>query len=223
MGGRAKGALAVRKQTLRRLVVEIREHAGRAGREIYEVGRRLLRIRDQRLFEGDGYATFGVFADEALPFSRRQANRLIRIAGHFNAAIAARYGIEKLDLMLRWMEATPEEERPGDLLASDIRVRGGKGRFASVALHVATATQIREAIALLRESKEGARRVRLPVAVRKRARSLSDALPPAPSGLGRGDRVSLRQGKDGVIGVTFRDIPVTSLEDFIEALREHFS
>ena len=185
MGRRTRAiASASRPDELRRLTGEIHEWAGRAGRAIYEMGRRLSAIRDAELYREDGHATMAAYVDAELPFSRRHARRLMRVAGHFSAAIAARYGVEKLDRALRVMEATPEEERPGDILAADLRIRGPRGRFITVPLHEASNTQIREALTLLREARKSGRKVAVPKRVRSRATALARALPPPPAAAG---------------------------------------
>ena len=136
--------------------------------------------------------------------SRSTAYRFMRIAEHFNAEIAKRYGPDKLEAALRYLQTTPVDEQPGDLLAAEIRIRDQSGRFETVALHDATATQIREAIALLRDAKRAGQRI--PTKIRQRAERLIEALPPPPKGTTRGDRVRLTRGKDGNLAVSFHGI-----------------
>lgn len=88
-----------------------------------------------------------------------------------------------------------------------------------VPFHTANVPQIREAIALLHDSREARRRV--PADLNRRARRLAEALPPAPDGLSTGSRVRLRRAKDGRVAVTFAAIPFDELESFIDVLREH--
>jgi len=159
--------------------------------------------------------------EETVDVSRQWAYRAMRVAREFNAEMAARFGIEKLNAAVAYLEATRAEEQPGDILATDLRVRGEEGRFEKVPFVEATQAQVWEAVELLGEAK--VRRVPVPKEVGQRAKALEKALPPAPQGLKRGARVRLSRGKDGRLAATFRAIPLDELEQFVEALRAHLA
>ena len=154
-----------------------------------------------------------------MAITRRTAYRFMRIARHFNAEIANRYGPDKLDAALQYMEATPADEQPGDLLATEIRIRNDSGRYDTLALHEATATQIREATALVREAKRAGQRI--PATLRQRIQRLAKALPPPPKGTSRGDRVRVTRGKDGNLAVSFHAIPLDGVDTFLALVKEH--
>jgi hypothetical protein len=216
----SKRSLAVaQRATLDRLTSEIVELKGAAGKNLYDMGTRLARVREEELWRAGGHASFEEYLERAVDISRSTAYKLVRVAREFNRMIAERYGVEKLDLGLRYLDHTPAEERPGDLLAADIRVRDERGRWHSVPFHVAKVPQLRAAIALLQNQREQRRRV--PVDLDRRARRLAKALPSAPVGLSTGNRVRLRRAPDGRIAATFSAVPLDELEAFIAALKKH--
>ena len=63
--------------------------------------------------------------------------------------------------------------------------------------------------------------MRIPSGLRKQMGRLADALPPAPKGTSRGERVRLARGKDGQLAVSFQAIPLDDLGAFVELLRVH--
>lgn len=205
------------RETLGVLTCEIVALKGRVGQGLYEIGVRLARVHDEELWIA-GHDSFEGYLGDAVGLSRSTAYRLMRIARHFNAAIAQRYGVEKLEAALRYLQATPEAERPGDLLAAEIRIRDDQGRFESISLHDATARQINEAAALLRNLE---RRTRVPKRIDTRVRRLTRALPASPTGTSRGERVRITRGTDGRLALSFQGIPVDDIDAFIVALREH--
>jgi hypothetical protein len=216
---RGAEAPATPRQTLTRITRELVELKGRAGHAVYEMGVRLAQVRDEELWAAGRHANFEEYVEKEVAVSRSTAYKLMRVAREFNAQIAERYGVEKLELGLRYLDHTPAEERPGDLLAADLRVRSGRGRYVSVPFHRASVHEIREAIHLLQESSAAQRRA--PASLRKQAEHLEEALPQAPAGASSGRRVRLRRTRDGRVAVTFSAIPVDELEAFLEAVRTH--
>jgi hypothetical protein len=203
------------------LTNEIHRLKGAVGRGMYEVGVRLARIVDERLWASRGYTSFEHYLEEGVSFSRSTGYKLIRIARQFDAEFAERYGVEKLELGLRYLEATPERERPSDLVATDLRFRDASGRFRSVSFHEATPSQIREAIQLVAESKLS--RPRVPESWERLTEELSLALPPAPPGVHRGSRVSVTRSADGRLAVSFHAIAVDDLPAFVTACQRLLS
>jgi hypothetical protein len=205
--------------TLDRLTSEIIELKGHTGKNLYDLGTRLARVREEELWRAGDFESFEEYLERAVDVSRSTAYKLVRIAREFNRMIAERYGVEKLDLGLRYLDHTPADERPGDLLAADIRIRDERGRWHAVPFHQANVPQIRAAIALLQDHRDQRRRV--PAELERRARRLAEALPPTPAGLTTGSRVRLRRAADGRVAATFSAIPIDELEVFIAALKKH--
>lgn len=84
------------------------------GRAVFEIGSRLKRVHDDALWQVVDYTGFEDYLARGVAISRSTAYRFMRIADYFNAEIARRYGPEKLDAAIRYLRATPVEERPGD-------------------------------------------------------------------------------------------------------------
>jgi hypothetical protein len=183
------------------------------------MGVRLREVRDAELWRAGGFESFQDYAERGVDVSRATAYKLMRVAREFNAPIAERYGVEKLDLGLRYLDVTPADERPGDLLATEIKLRGERGRWTTIPFHDAKTREIREAIALLEDGRQARRRVSVDLG--KRARRLAEALPAPPAGVSAGQRVRLRKARDGRVAVTFTAIPLDELEAFLRAVREH--
>ncbi|RLB48451.1 MAG: hypothetical protein DRI90_25390 [Deltaproteobacteria bacterium] len=215
---RGRGAL-VRKDQLARATAEITRLKGLVGKGLYEIGRLLDRVQREDLWREGKFANFDEYVVEAVDMSRTNAYQFMRIARHFNAEIAKRYGASKLEAAIRYLEVTPADERPGDLMAAQIQVRGVRGRYRLVSLHEATAQQIYEAVRLMKGSKRGAKRV--PKAFRGRMERLAEKLPQAPTGTRSGERVRVLRGDDGRLALTFQAIPYDELGAFVKALQEH--
>jgi hypothetical protein len=215
--GRAKGLDARDPATaglvLDLLTNEIHRLKGAVGRGMYEVGVRLAQILDERLWQSRGYRSFEDYLEQGVSFSRSTGYKLIRIARQFNAELAERYGVEKLELGLRYLEATPERERPFDLMETDLRVRDRSGRFRSISFHEATPSQIRDAIHLMGEARASRRQI--PEEWERRISELARALPPAPAGLHRSKRVSIKRGLDGRLALSFHAIALQDLAVFL--------
>lgn len=187
----------------------------RIARDFYEVGVRLLDIQHRELWAGR-YDSYTHYLREGLDVSEASAGRYTRIARHFNAEIAGRYGSSKLLAVLSWLSATTPDEQPGDVFAASIRIRGDRGRFELVSMNDASAKQVREATRLLEETRQAARRVSGPVA--EQLDALRQAI---PSRTGAEQSVSARLDSDGEVLLDFRRIELSALPAFIEALREH--
>lgn len=221
LNSRNRSSVPARRAALRVLTREILESKAMAAKSLYEIGARLNRVNDEALFEAGGYARFGDYLEHEVAISTRNASRFMRIARHFNARIAARYGAGKLDAALHYMEVSPAKEEPGDLLSAEIRVRDPAGQFKNLTLHAATETEIRDATALVVEAKRGG--LRIPKTVRHKSAALAKAMPPPPRGMARGNRVRLSRGSDGRLAATFAAIPLDELEEFLDAVREHMA
>ena len=114
---RRRGALD-RRGRLVRVTAEIGRLKGLVGKGLYEIGRLLDRVQHEELWREGGHGSFDEYVAEAVDMSRGSAYQFLRIARHFNAEIANRYGAAKLEAAIRYLEVTPADERPGDLMAA---------------------------------------------------------------------------------------------------------
>jgi hypothetical protein len=202
------------RRRLGRLTDEIVALRGKMGRDLFEIGRRLVEVHEGSLWESGGVGSFEDYLERAVDLSRTTAYRFMRVAQHFNREFAYRYGPVKLDAGLRLLRATAADERPGDVLASKVTVQDG-GRFRALSFHEASAKQIIEAARIVEARKRGRQR---PRGVAKLRDELEAMLPDAPEGTARGRRVRLSQGRDGRVAVSFAALPLDDLEAFAKAL-----
>jgi hypothetical protein len=181
------------------------------GRSIWRMGTLLAKVRDRALWQV-AYPSFDAWLLDGVDVSRATAYRVMKAVTQFSEAVAERYGADKVDALIRYLDVTPAEERPGDVYALDLRLRGEGGRFTTVTVEDATVAQVQEATRLLREAKRGGRRI--PAELTAQADALSRELP----GTGKG-RVKLARDKAGRLTVTFRAIPLDDLEAFLNIVR----
>ena len=130
------------KGRLDRITREIGERKATIGRDLWEIGLRLEEVRRDELWRG-GFDSYADYLSHGVELSARNASRFVRIAKHFNRAIATRYGSDKLEAILRYEDVTPANELPGDLTAAQNRLRNAHERFFKKSLHDATGEEIR--------------------------------------------------------------------------------
>ncbi len=171
------------------------------------------------LYREGGYQSLTEWAEGEHRLSRFTLTKAMAIAQHFSADMAERFGTEKLVSTYRYLQATRREEEAGDALALTFPVQRN-GRFASVPFAEATYREIdssrRRLVASQRSGGEP-----VPRTLTERVKDLTAALPPAPKGSRRGERVRVERARDGRSMFSFSAIPEEDLPAFIEALRAH--
>lgn len=203
---------------LREIHEEITSLRGEGARVLYRLGVLLREVEEGELWRESGQTGFGAWLENEVDVGRSTAYRAIAVATHFNEDIAVRYGMDKLYQGLRYLELTRRAERPGDLIALDLRLRDARGRFITVAFHTASVRQVQDAIALLGE--RSARRATLEDGLDARLGRLESALPSPAAGLRRAKRrVEAVRTRDGKVSLSFRQIPLDELEAFVDAIR----
>lgn len=150
---------------IRRLAVDCDGHTYQLGVHLNEMS--------GGLYAAGGFDTLKHYIEEALPLKSNQALKAMRIARNFAAEDAGRYGIEKCDAWLRYIDATPEADVPADLRVARIPVLRPDG-VTHVPAADATVTEIEAAAALVRKSLEPA----LPDDVRRLFAAFTTAAPP---------------------------------------------
>lgn len=196
---------------LREITGRIAELKGSAALVLYELGVLLVEVDARSLWRAGDYTSFSNYLDRALDVSESTARRAMTVAQHFNAGMVARYGIDKLSAGLRYLALTHAVERPGDLVAAKLRLRGERGRFETVSFHEASSRQVREAIRVLETTRSRG----LPEETQARAERLGRAL----AELGGGE-VRVRRRRDGGFALSLRDIPMEQLAALADALRD---
>lgn len=197
---------------LSRVEVRLGELRETAARGLWEVGQLLAEVERSGWFLAAGFPSFTAWLDSApVGISRRQARRAIAIASALSQDVAGRFGPAKLDALVRWIEATPTDERPEDVLAARIAVHGPDGRFTAVSLADATARQLDAA----------ARRLTAAHATRDAARDADVGAwrQRIDAALGVGHRVRVTRSTDGQVKLKLPSARLEDLEAWIAAAR----
>lgn len=201
---------------LRAVTHELSALRAEGARLVYRMGQLLREVQEAELWRAGGHASFTAWLEQDTEIAKSSAHRAIAVARHFSEEIAARYGLDKLTAGLRYLELTRREERPGDLIAADLRCRDARGRYLTVPFHTATLEQIRDAIALLEQRGATPREPSLD----ERLSRLERALPAPAAGLRPAkQRVELVRTRGGELSLSFRQIPLSELETFLAAVR----
>jgi hypothetical protein len=120
---------------------------------VWKIGRALLEIGRLELHRARGHKRIEDYAAATLGLSRDTTFQYMRVAEAFTEAVVEDFGPERLDRGLRYLAATPEDDKPAGLSTSKVRVRGEDGAvhekdFAEVTLaelRAATAAEKRAA------------------------------------------------------------------------------
>ena len=195
-------------RALREITAAVAALKGDAARVFYELGTLLRRVEDEALWRAGGYASFTAYLESEVDLARSTARRCIEVSRHFNLDISERYGFDKLWRGLRYLELTRRQEKPGDLIAADLRLRGDDGRFFHVPFHEATGRQIDEAARLERARSRRTSARELDPPTRDRLNRLNASLPPPPAGVRvRKDCVEVSNSRRVVLGVLRDSVP----------------
>lgn len=209
---------AERKHRLADALDGLKEADATIGRAAWRWGMLLKDIADNELWRESEATSFSGFCDSALTISRRAAGRAMALFVHFSEEMAGTFGAARLNYALDYMELTDKLEKPGDILALEVRFRGPDGKFTSVKFPKAKLAQLRDACRVLRESAaaklEKEERAAFDADVRAQITSIEADLPAAPPGTVRGRRVVLRKGRDGSVAVDVKGIPLAELLEF---------
>ena len=189
------------------------------GRAAWQWGTLLKEVRDEELWREDDATSLSGWCEDVLAISRRTANRAIALSEHFTQEMAGRFGSRKLAAAIDYIELTGKLEKPGDILALEIRFRGDAGKFTTVKFPKATVKQIEGACTALRESAraraEKEAQAQLETEVRAQIEAIEKDLPAAPPGTVRGDRVVAKKASDGTVALAIQGIPLVVWQEFM--------
>jgi len=122
------------------------KHLHRDGaRNAWRIGQQFAQVSELGLHTARGHATMRDYAEAALSIDGDYAYRCMRIAQAFSEDFAADHGTEKLDRMLRYLAATPEDDGPGDVPGMKVRVPQEDGSVREVAFERVTVAELRSA------------------------------------------------------------------------------
>src|SRR5437870_4182327 len=110
------------KAALEATTLAIQKLKQNTAKNFWTIGRRLNAISELGVHQIAGYDKIEDYTTSVLEIGRFAAFQYMRIASSFGQSIAALYGPEKLDRALRYIAATPEDEKPSDIPTLPIRV-----------------------------------------------------------------------------------------------------
>lgn len=103
------------RAALDRATQDIKKLQKSASRNSWAIGRRLAQVAELELHKSRGHSSIEAYAEKVLKLTRDTAFLYMRVAQAFSETMAATYGTEKLDRALRYIAATPENEKPADI------------------------------------------------------------------------------------------------------------
>jgi hypothetical protein len=106
---------AAARAALDRATKDIKKLQKSASRNSWAIGRRLAQVAELELHKSRGHSSIDAYAEKELKLTRDTAFLYMRVAQAFSETLAATYGTEKLDRALRYIAATPEDEKPADI------------------------------------------------------------------------------------------------------------
>jgi hypothetical protein len=119
---------AAAKAALDRATKDIKKLQKGASKNVWAIGRRLTQVAELGLHKSRGFPSIEAYAEKELKLARDNAFLYMRVAQAFNETMTATFGTEKLDRALRYIAATPEEEKPADIPKLKFRVPAEDGK-----------------------------------------------------------------------------------------------
>ncbi|MBW2700215.1 MAG: hypothetical protein JRF33_05300 [Deltaproteobacteria bacterium] len=99
------------------------------GIRFWDLGQCLLRVHDRAIYAQAGFESFDQYLGrKGVSISRATAYRFMELARHFTRSMARKHSQAKLLASIKLAKATPEQDRPIDVLAYQIEVRDAKGK-----------------------------------------------------------------------------------------------
>lgn len=123
----AKLPVATARAALDRATKDIKKLQKGASRNSWAIGRRLTQVAELDLHKSRGYSSIEAYAEKELRITRDTAFLYMRVAEAFSETMAETFGTEKLDRALRYIAATPEDEKPSDIKKLRFRVPSKDG------------------------------------------------------------------------------------------------
>ncbi len=111
----------------------------------WDIGQILDEVATRMLSQNLGYANYAAYAREVLGIDAAEARRLRRVAHHFSREVALRFGTERLDLLLSYLEASPDTHWAIDPLRVELRC-SSDAADTRIAFSEASADDVRRAL-----------------------------------------------------------------------------
>lgn len=204
-----------RSQRLDLLNKVVRQSCAEIARELWQMGQALREVQRDELWRDAGYGGFDAWLEGSQLVGKSTAYKAMRVAEQFGEEMAVRFGTEKLNATLGYLSATGKDEKPGDVMALKVRVRGQDGTWTTVPFVEASASQIRQAVQNVRASQ---RQAGLPADLRKRAEGLNRDVPKAQPQF-RSSRLKVHQDRSGQVLVSVQGVPLEHFEAYVAEVR----
>jgi hypothetical protein len=176
---RITGATLAERRALGKLEARVIARLTKSEEDQWRAGRDFDRIATKGLHHAGGFATLEAYADARFKQGYSTLARYRLVSGIFSLATTRKHGMTRLALGLAYIGATPEHERPRDLLRLVVRVPDG-ARVVKVPFAKASKAQLEKAV-----SHENGKPHAADDAVTKRAKRVVAKLQPlvaAPKG-----------------------------------------
>ncbi len=157
-------ALARNRKRLAELLALVRRRMTEVVEGFYDIGEALREILDHKLFAVAGHKSMRAMLSAEKLMSFRQASKLITVVRRVPREDALALGQERAYALVAYADATPEDDSPSALLASNARVGDKSVQSAS----------LRDIEAATKETRAKQKAKRPPTAA-QRARSKADA------------------------------------------------
>jgi hypothetical protein len=198
---------AAAKQALARETSALKQLAVGARRDDWQIGKRLSQIAELGLHRAAGFTTIDDYAEKELALARTKTFQFMRVAAAFSQAMVVAHGMDKLEAVLGYFKATPEDDGPADVPDLKVPVADAKGRLHDEPFADVT---VRE-IAAARKRELGGRSKRQPPAIALHAHAAAAGVRAVRGVVGRSNaaRVALDLGSaDGIVTFDLRGVPL---------------
>lgn len=111
----------------------------------WDIGQILDEVATRMLSQNLGYRDYTAYAREVLGIDAAEARRLRRVAHHFSREVALRFGTERLDLLLSYMDASPDTHWAMDPLRVELCC-SSDAAGTRIAFSEASADDVRRAV-----------------------------------------------------------------------------
>jgi|GEM_PF-733322 len=126
--------------------------ATRSSEMWWEIGQVLDEVATRMLSQNLGYPDYTAYAHEVLGIDGAEARRIRRVAHHFSRDVALRFGAERLDLLLAYLEASPDTHWAIDPLRVELCCTADAGR-SRITFSEATVDDVRRAVRAARRGR----------------------------------------------------------------------
>jgi len=185
----------------------------------WDLGQCLMTVHDRVLYTHEGFASFEQYLARGVSIPRTTAYRLMDLRRNFSRALARKHGQTKLIASIEFAKATPEQDRPIDVLAYQIEARGPDGKMQFKPFNDASGGEIKLAAARIRRrNSKKPKPVSEPGIFARPAwqtealRSLRAIAPQAEF------KISTGKGSDPKITLTLSNLPRSRLREALERL-----